>query len=59
MTKIELMKLKAELARVESGKAEQEYQIAMRMEEIERLEKSIEASDARVKELKEQLKQNS
>jgi predicted nucleic acid-binding Zn-ribbon protein len=55
MKQLELMKIKSELARVESGKAEQEYQIALRKDEIERLEKSIETSDIRINELKQQI----
>lgn len=58
MTKTEELRLKSELARVEAGKAEQEYSIAQRMEEVERLEKSIEASDLRIEELKQILKAN-
>lgn len=58
MTKSEILKLKAQLAQVEAGKAEQEYQIAQRLDEVERLEKSIESSDLRITELKEVLKNN-
>lgn len=57
MSKTELLKLKAELARVESGIAEQEYQIAQKMDEVERLETSMKISKEKIIELKEKLKQ--
>ncbi len=41
MTTVELKKIKAELLRVQSAKAEMEYVIAQRIEEIERLETNI------------------
>lgn len=55
MTKSEILKLKAQLAQVEAGKAEQEYQIAQRLDEVERIEKSIESSDLKITELKKVL----
>lgn len=41
MSDVELKKSKAELLRVQSAKAEMEYIIAQRMEEIGRLEANI------------------
>ncbi len=41
MTELEKKKTKAELLRVQAAKAEMEYVIAQRMEEIERITDSI------------------
>lgn len=41
MSDIEIKKTKAELLRVQAARAEMEYIIAQRMEEIERLELNI------------------
>lgn len=41
MSELEMKKAKAELLRVQAAKAEMEYIIAQRMEEIERLQVNI------------------
>jgi hypothetical protein len=41
MINLEVKKIKAELLRVQAAKAEMEYIIAQRLEEIERLEMNI------------------
>lgn len=41
MSDLEIKKIKAELLRVQSAKAEMEYIIAQRMEEVQRLEMNI------------------
>lgn len=52
MTRLEEMKIKAELSRVEAAKAEQEFNIAQREDEIERLQKSLIIQEERIKELR-------
>lgn len=55
MSELEKKKLKAELLRVQSAKAEMEYVIAQRMEEIERLELNMKKQDEAEKALLEKL----
>jgi chromosome segregation ATPase len=57
MTKLELLKLKSQLASVEAGKAEQEFQLEQKKEEIVRLEKALEVQEEKIKELKNLLKE--
>lgn len=45
MTDLEKKKFKAELLRVQSAKAEMEYVIAQRMEEIERLTMNVQKQE--------------
>lgn len=52
------MKLKAELLRIQAGRAEMQYIIAQRMEEIERLEKNVTIQDEAEKALLEKLGEN-
>lgn len=51
MTKLELLKLKSQLAAVEAAKAEQEYQYEQRKDELLRLENAIKIQDDKIKEL--------
>lgn len=55
MSDIEIKKFKAELLRVQAAKAEMEYIIAQRMEEIERLESNIKKQEDTEKVLKGKL----
>lgn len=43
---LEKKRIKAELARVRSAKAEMEYQIELKKEEIERLQSNLEKQEA-------------
>ena len=45
ISNLEKMKLKAELLRVHAAKAEMEYIVAQRMDEIARLEENIKKQD--------------
>lgn len=54
--KIDLMKKKVELAKVQASKLEMEMRIAERLEDIERLEINIKAQEARINELKNEIK---
>lgn len=56
MTDMELKKAKAELLRVQAAKAEMEYIIAQRMEEIGRLEDNIKKQEEAELKLLEKLK---
>lgn len=52
---LEIKKYQAELARVKAAKCEQEYIIAQRQDEIDRLTKNILIQETKEKELEEQL----
>lgn len=54
---IEIKKLKAELFRVKASRAEMEYQIALKNEEIERLNNNLSKQELAEVELEERLKQ--
>lgn len=53
---LEIKKYEAELARVKAARCEQEYIIAQRQDEIERLTKNILIQENKEQELEEQLK---
>lgn len=55
MTSLEEKKVKAELFRVQAAKAEMEYIVAQRLEEIERLEMNIKLQEEKEAELKAKL----
>lgn len=48
---LEEMKIKVELAKVSAARAEMEYVIAQRLDEIERIKRSIDSQDKRIEEL--------
>lgn len=54
---IEKLKLKAELLRVQSAKAEMELHIMERQIEIQRLETNIQIQDQKISELENKLKE--
>lgn len=56
MTDMEMKKAKAELLRVQAAKAEMEYIIAQRMEEITRMEDGIKKQEEAEAKLLEKLK---
>jgi ubiquinone biosynthesis protein UbiJ len=51
VNKLEEMKIRAELAKVKASKAEMEYIVADRLDEIDRVKKNIEIQDKRILEL--------
>lgn len=51
MTKLEILKLRSQVAAVTAAKAEQEFQLEQKRQEIERLEKAIVIQDEKIKEL--------
>lgn len=55
MTDLETKKVKAELLRVQAAKAEMEYVIAQRLDEIERLKLGIEKQEETERTLLEKL----
>jgi SMC interacting uncharacterized protein involved in chromosome segregation len=55
MTKLEEMKKKAELARLEAGKAEMEFKKMEYLENIERLDSNLEIQEQAIKKIKEEL----
>lgn len=55
MNDLEIKKTKAELLRVQAAKAEMEYIIAQRLEEIERLQMNIKKQEEAEKVLQEKL----
>lgn len=52
---LELKKFKAELLRVQAAKAEMEYIIEQKMDEVERLNNNIKIHDDKEKEIQEKL----
>jgi multidrug resistance efflux pump len=58
MLDIDKKKFKAELLRVQAAKAEMEYIIAQRMEEVERLQLNIQKQEESEKKLLEKLMEN-
>lgn len=57
MNNLEKMKVKAEIMRVEAAKADMEYIVAMREDEIERIMQNIEIQSKKAAELKQLLKE--
>ena len=55
MTKIELMKMKSELLRVQAAKAEMEYVVEQRYEEIKRIQDNIKNQEDAEKDLLQKL----
>lgn len=55
MTKVELKKLKAELLRVQAARAEMEYVVEQRLEEIGRLQENMKKQDETEKMLLDKL----
>lgn len=51
MTKLELLKTKAQLAAVSAAKMEQEYQLELKKDECIRLENAIKIQDEKILEL--------
>ena len=51
MTKLELLKTKAQLAAVSAAKMEQEYQLELKKDECIRLENAIKIQDEKIFEL--------
>lgn len=56
MTDLESKRIQAELARVRAARLEQEYLIAQRLEEVERLNAQIKIQVAKEQELESKLK---
>ena len=55
ITPLEVKKLKAELLRVQAAKAEMEYVIAQRMDEVQRLEENVKKQEEAEKLLRERI----
>lgn len=58
MSPLEIKKIKAELLRVQAGRAEMEYIVAQRLEEIARIEDNIKKQDEAERGLIEKLGEN-
>lgn len=57
MQEIEIKRCQMELLKVQAAKAEQEFRIMEKLEEINRLKAAIEAQSKREKELQDKLKE--
>ncbi len=51
MTKLEILRIKSQLASVSAAKMEQEYQLELKKDECKRLENAIKVQDEKIIEL--------